>query len=81
MAFFQNFHFYQNSLIIIPNVQTDIGVIFALLKQSPESTGIISKQWKERVLPPDPWVQVSDDQTKMKKVFSQYDTQGDNLHT
>lgn len=32
------------SLIMIPNVHTDIGVIFALLKQSPESTGILSKQ-------------------------------------
>lgn len=55
---------------MIPNVQTDIGVIFALLKQSPESTGIMSKQWKEGVLPPDPWDQVSDDQDKMKKFFS-----------
>lgn len=56
-------------LIMIPNVWTDIGVLFALLKQSPESTGIKSKQWKERVLPPDPCGQVSDDQTKMKKGF------------
>lgn len=66
-------------LIINPNARTDTAVIFALPKQSPESTGCmqVSSERKEYCLliPEDKSV------TKMKRGFLQYDTQGDNLHT